>query len=137
MRVTPFVGVWIEIMPRETMLSVIQVTPFVGVWIEITSFPRAAKTSCRHFLRDGTILKICEYNGEKCIAKELLHQKKKRATKRILQGMKGECCNNQYECRYRQDGKCLCGEEETKEILERFAERGIVKKFGSYYQYQI
>ena len=86
---------------------------------------------------DGTILKICEYNGEKCIAKELLHQKKKRATKRILQGMKGECCNNQYECRYRQEGKCLCGEEETKEILERFAERGIVKKFGSYYQYQI
>ena len=86
---------------------------------------------------DGTILKICEYNGEKCIAKELPHQKKKRATKRILQGMKGECCNNQYECRYRLGGKCLCGEEETKEILERFAERGIVKKFGSYYQYQI
>ena len=33
--VTPFVGVWIEIVLCETILSGLHVTPFVGVWIEI------------------------------------------------------------------------------------------------------
>ena len=33
--VTPFVGVWIEIMPLVTVFEFLCVTPFVGVWIEI------------------------------------------------------------------------------------------------------
>ena len=34
--VTPFVGVWIEIVFEFLFCSKISVTPFVGVWIEIT-----------------------------------------------------------------------------------------------------
>ena len=33
--VTPFVGVWIEIVSRSMMQMIRNVTPFVGVWIEI------------------------------------------------------------------------------------------------------
>ncbi len=33
--VTPFVGVWIEIVPNPTSSWELTVTPFVGVWIEI------------------------------------------------------------------------------------------------------
>ena len=33
--VTPFVGVWIEIILKYPQLIVYKVTPFVGVWIEI------------------------------------------------------------------------------------------------------
>ena len=34
-KVTPFVGVWIEILPQYRLSSKFVVTPFVGVWIEI------------------------------------------------------------------------------------------------------
>ena len=33
--VTPFAGVWIEIIASRTLRSVSSVTPFAGVWIEI------------------------------------------------------------------------------------------------------
>ena len=33
--VTPFVGVWIEILRQLRTIEIIMVTPFVGVWIEI------------------------------------------------------------------------------------------------------
>ena len=36
MKVTPFVGVWIEIARLLLLQKVQTVTPFVGVWIEIT-----------------------------------------------------------------------------------------------------
>ena len=33
--VTPFMGVWIEIVPAFALNAVLGVTPFMGVWIEI------------------------------------------------------------------------------------------------------
>ena len=49
--VTPFVGVWIEILTTQVFLLSVLVTPFVGVWIEIsaTAFP-ALRSRC-HSLR--------------------------------------------------------------------------------------
>ncbi len=35
-KVTPFVGVWIEILEKQLEVSKKAVTPFVGVWIEIS-----------------------------------------------------------------------------------------------------
>ena len=37
-KVTPFVGVWIEIMQYLNPCNKGQVTPFVGVWIEINAY---------------------------------------------------------------------------------------------------
>ena len=34
-QVTPYVGVWIEIIGGTVKVSVMRVTPYVGVWIEI------------------------------------------------------------------------------------------------------
>ena len=36
LHVTPYVGVWIEIMMNERTLKILEVTPYVGVWIEIS-----------------------------------------------------------------------------------------------------
>ena len=36
--VTPFAGVWIEILVRSFISSPIFVTPFAGVWIEIEAY---------------------------------------------------------------------------------------------------
>ncbi len=36
MRVTPHVGVWIEILMTQELLPGARVTPHVGVWIEMT-----------------------------------------------------------------------------------------------------
>ena len=35
LHVTPFAGVWIEILPPSAVITVLFVTPFAGVWIEI------------------------------------------------------------------------------------------------------
>ena len=37
--VTPFTGVWIEILLYHLYTSVVAVTPFTGVWIEIRTRP--------------------------------------------------------------------------------------------------
>ncbi len=39
-RVTPYVGVWIEISDLLSCLGRTKVTPYVGVWIEINSIQR-------------------------------------------------------------------------------------------------
>ena len=33
--VTPYVGVWIEILDEELKQEFVEVTPYVGVWIEM------------------------------------------------------------------------------------------------------
>ena len=49
--VTPFVGVWIEILQQHSPAQLFPVTPFVGVWIEIDNL-QSLKTPYRcHSLR--------------------------------------------------------------------------------------
>ena len=50
-RVTPFVGVWIEITTVLVVTLLTQVTPFVGVWIEITNMPYIIEIDGSHSLR--------------------------------------------------------------------------------------
>ena len=45
-KVTPFVGVWIEILPQYRLSSKFVVTPFVGVWIEISTPAFKSSRSC-------------------------------------------------------------------------------------------
>ena len=49
--VTPFVGVWIEIEEVVGKAKRILVTPFVGVWIEIKSSTGLRLSKSRHSLR--------------------------------------------------------------------------------------
>ncbi len=48
--VTPFTGVWIEILPAGTTCTVPRVTPFTGVWIEILRLHHRDRTDARHTL---------------------------------------------------------------------------------------
>ena len=49
--VTPFVGVWIEILHPMFCIVTILVTPFVGVWIEISLYLYASTVVEGHSLR--------------------------------------------------------------------------------------
>ncbi len=49
--VTPFVGVWIEIVYNGATLVEKVVTPFVGVWIEITAYVEVLHEYQSHSLR--------------------------------------------------------------------------------------
>ena len=49
--VTPFVGVWIEILILSPRGYLNIVTPFVGVWIEITNINNVDKSGASHSLR--------------------------------------------------------------------------------------
>ena len=49
--VTPFVGVWIEILWRQWNWHSYCVTPFVGVWIEMMKLITYGKKCTRHSLR--------------------------------------------------------------------------------------
>mgnify|MGYP000892619531 CR=1 FL=1 len=37
--VAPYMGAWIEIIPRAKTLRLVRVAPYMGAWIEITSSP--------------------------------------------------------------------------------------------------
>ncbi len=50
-RVTPFVGVWIETNNFVASVSSDGVTPFVGVWIETSSYHKDLSPFIRHTLR--------------------------------------------------------------------------------------
>ena len=49
--VTPFVGVWIEILFQTASENAVFVTPFVGVWIEIFMTLITPPPTTRHSLR--------------------------------------------------------------------------------------
>ena len=51
--VTPYVGVWIEILTPATNFPISPVTPYVGVWIEIPTILKDAKQRAGHPLCGG------------------------------------------------------------------------------------
>lgn len=82
-----------------------------------------------------TVVRLREGTAEKCILKEILHTRKKQGTKNILKPFKGECCNNQYPCLYRREGRCKCSTEQVEEIMDYFTDNKMLKKKGETYQY--
>ena len=59
--VTPFAGVWIEIMLIVLVVEIVSVTPFAGVWIEITAVVKAFIVSQRSPPSRGCGLKFFDY----------------------------------------------------------------------------
>ena len=49
--VTPYAGVWIEILHNNINKNNINVTPYAGVWIEISVIRRGKAQASRHSLR--------------------------------------------------------------------------------------
>lgn len=83
------------------------------------------------------IIKVDENNGEKCILKETLSLKNKTGTNTVLLPFHGECCNNNYICKFRRIDKCECAKENIDEIYKQLTKKGIFKKEGDKYIYQL
>lgn len=83
------------------------------------------------------IIKIDEKNGEKCILKETLSLKNKTGTNTLLLPFHGECCNNNYTCKFRNIDKCGCTKENIDEIYKQLTSKGVFKKEGNKYIYQL
>lgn len=82
----------------------------------------------------NVIVKFNEYDGEKCIIHEAMNAKI--ISVNVLRRFNGECCNNQYKCKYNNNGKCTCTEEKIKEILDNLTEANMFKKVGDSYVLQ-
>lgn len=88
-------------------------------------------------ITDTTFVKISEYNGEKCIIKETINQKEKIGNEKILEKYHGECCNNQYNCKYQDTDKCKCCKTDIMNIYNSLCDKGIFKKYASSFKYQL
>ena len=88
-------------------------------------------------ITNTSFVKINEYNGEKCILKETIMQKDKVGNKNLLNKFHGECCNNQYKCKYKINDKCKCKKKDIITIFDNLCEKGVFKKYSSGYKYQL
>lgn len=79
--------------------------------------------------------KLDSRKGYSCIMLELARNRKRGAAKNLLAKFEGECCNNQLDCRYNENGNCTCSETTVEKICEEFVEHGFVKKKGAKYYY--
>ena len=83
----------------------------------------------------GSYMKLDTYEGYLCIMLELARNRRNGAEKNLLKGFKGECCNNQLDCKYNEDGLCNCSEKIVEGICEDLVQQGVVKKRRGRYFY--
>lgn len=82
------------------------------------------------------IIKLDEYEGEKCIVKETISQDEKVGGKDILVKYHGECCNCYMDCKYRELEQCKCSEDVIISIYEKLVSKNIFIKRGEQFVYQ-
>lgn len=83
------------------------------------------------------IEKIDEWEGQKCILLELLRIPNKTGTMYLLDGLKKQCCNNHFKCKYKDQGNCKCTNNDVEEILKNLHKNGIVEKNDNEYKYSV
>lgn len=83
----------------------------------------------------GAYLKLDTFQGYMCIMLELAKNRRCGADKSLLKKFKGECCNNQLECKYQVHGQCSCNTEIVEGICEDLWKQGVVDKKGRKYFY--
>lgn len=86
---------------------------------------------------NASLIEISEYLGEKCIIKETLTLNEKTGNKYLLEKFHGECCNNQFDCMFKEADKCKCKNSDVNNIFEKLADKGIFKKMGTNFKYQL
>lgn len=66
----------------------------------------------------------------RCLLLELARSRKQGIDSNVLAKYKGECCNNDLECKFKHDGLCNCSEKDVEQICDRFITMGIAEKKG-------
>lgn len=82
------------------------------------------------------IIKLDEYEGEKCIVKETLLQDEKVGRKDILAKFNGECCNYYMNCKYKESECCKCSEDAIVSIYEKLVSKNMFIRRGEKFVYQ-
>ena len=77
---------------------------------------------------------IDEHNGEKCIVRETAVHNGGVGDKHLFDKFRGQCCNNDLPCCYREDDRCLCKQQDIVDIYEILVERQVFTKNGSKYK---
>lgn len=83
----------------------------------------------------GGFLKLDAEEGYLCIMLELARHRRHGTGKNMLKVFNGECCNNQLNCKYNENGICNCGESVVEKICEELTEQRVVEKKGKKYFY--
>lgn len=83
----------------------------------------------------AAIVKLDESNGEKCIVKETVSTKCKTGNENILAEYNGECCNNNYKCKFNRGGKCMCKKTDIVAIYKDLVRKNVFKQHGDFYKY--
>lgn len=104
---------------------------------EKTGFPLFSSLLALKGISSTAVTALSEADGEKCIMKETLARKTKKGSADILDSLKGECGNNDLQCKYRIDGKCRCSKEDVLRIYDKLSARNIfVLDNDGFYKYQ-
>lgn len=82
--------------------------------------------------------RIIESNGEKCILKETLTAQQRIGTPDILKKYNQQCCYPTSACKFRDDEKCKCTEDDIVSIYDELCKKNVFKKSteGQSYLYQ-
>ncbi|MCL2703338.1 MAG: hypothetical protein FWE91_07020 [Defluviitaleaceae bacterium] len=84
------------------------------------------------------ITKVSSENGELCILKELMRNKEKIGNKTMLERNKKECVNNDIECKFRKEYKCLSTPNDVHDILQKLQNMGLCKELtNGQYKYTL
>lgn len=83
----------------------------------------------------GGFLKLDAKQGYLCIMLELARHRRHGAEKTVLRAFQGECCNNQLDCKYNENGLCNCNESIVEKICEELVSQAVVQKRGKKYYY--
>lgn len=83
----------------------------------------------------AAIVKLDESNGEKCIVKETVLTDGKTGNENVLAKYNGECCNNNYRCKFNNDGKCMCKKTDIVAIYKDLVRKNVFKQHGDFYKY--
>lgn len=113
------------IMITALILDIVVTKGFAAAALAVLGIPNAS------------LVEISEHLGEKCIIKETLTLSEKTGNKYLLEKFHGECCNNQFDCRFKEADKCKCKNADVNYIFEELADKGIFKKIGTNFKYQL
>lgn len=81
------------------------------------------------------IFKVSAREAEKCMIMEAIHNRNHIIDENIIDLIGKECVHNDFDCKYREDGKCTITKTAVKEILDRLADKNVFTRVHGLYKY--
>lgn len=81
------------------------------------------------------IVKVSAEEAEMCLIKEAILRKPHIIDKEVFKGTANECVHNDFNCKYREEGKCKITENEIVDVLDGLSEKNVFTKIRGQYKY--